>query len=216
MNRAELKAKARAQIKGKLGILFLVSFIITSIASVSGGILSLIPGGTVPLAMVISPALSLSLVNVYLTVVRGGRPEVKDSFSGFADFFSAFKVTFLIGLYTFLWSLLFIIPGIVKSISYSMSIYVLADNKGKKATQCIEQSVYITHGHKKELFILSLSFFGWLILSVFTLGILLIWVAPYMYATYANAYEALKPEPKVYVPIEELEAATKESTDNDQ
>ena len=102
MNRAELKAKARAQIKGKLGILFLVSFIITSIASVSGGILSLIPGGTVPLAMVISPALSLSLVNVYLTVVRGGRPEVKDSFSGFADFFSAFKVTFLIGLYTFL------------------------------------------------------------------------------------------------------------------
>ena len=51
MNRAELKAKARAQIKGKLGILFLVSFIITSIASVSGGILSLIPGGAVPLAI---------------------------------------------------------------------------------------------------------------------------------------------------------------------
>lgn len=194
MNRKEWKSLAKAQIKGKIGILFVITLIIGGISAVASGLLSFIPvAGPYVYSFIIAPAFSLSLVRVYLLVIRGGTPEVKDAFSGFDDFWSAFKVTFLVGLYTFLWSLLFIIPGIVKSYSYSMSLYILAENPGKSARECINESKIITNGHKWELFVLVLSFMGWLILTVLTLGIAGIWAIPYMNSTYANAYVSMKP-----------------------
>ncbi len=189
MNRAELKAKAKAQIKGKIGILFLITLIVAVITSV----LSAIPVVGYVAIILVTPALSLSVYNVYLMIVKGIKPEVKDAFCGFNDFWSAFKVTFLVGLYTFLWSLLFFIPGIVKAYSYSMSLFVLAENPAKSARECIKESMAMTNGHKWELFVLDLSFIGWIFLMPFTLGILGIWLVPYMSATFANAYESLKP-----------------------
>ena len=193
MNRAELKAKAREQIKGKIGILFVISFIIGAISAGAGMLLSLIPAGAAIASVIITPALTLSLVRVYLMLNKGWTPEAKDSFSGFDDFFSAFKVTFLVGLFTFLWSLLFIIPGIIKGISYSMSMYILAENKGKSAMECINESKAMTEGHKMELFVLALSFIGWILLGLVTCGIAYIWVNPYMNATFVNAYRELNP-----------------------
>ena len=193
MNRAELKSAAKSQIKGKIGILFVISLIIALIAGAAGFILSFIPFvGPLISVIIISPAFALSLVKVYLNVVSGTKPEVADSFCGFNDFWSAFKVNFLVGLFTFLWSLLFIIPGFVKSFSYSMSLYILAENKGKPALECIKESKDMTNGYKMDLFVLELSFIGWILLSSITLGIALIWVAPYMYATYTNAYNFIK------------------------
>ena len=116
-----------------------------------------------------------------------------DTFSGFDDFWTAFKTTFFVGLFTFLWSLLFYIPGIIKALSYSMSLYILAENKGKPALECINESKAMTEGHKAELFVLGLSFYGWLLLCGITFGIAYIWVGPYMQATYINAYNSLKP-----------------------
>lgn len=203
MNRKEIKAKAKADIKGKIGVLFAVTFLIGLLSGAIGAVLSCIPGGGLIASIIITPAFALSTTRIYLLVVRGTKPEIGQIFSGFDDFFSAFKVTFLVGLYTFLWSLLFIIPGIVKSYAYSMSLYVLADNKGKSARECIAESVDMTAGHKWELFVLGLSFIGWILLTPFTLGLLYIWLAPYMSAATANAYEALKPVPVVYVPVEE-------------
>ena len=136
--------------------------------------------------------LFLTVTCIYLNVVAGNTPTVKDAFSGFDDFWSAFKVNFLMGLFTFLWSLLFFIPGIIKSIAYSMSLYILAENKGKPALECIGESQAMTKGHKKELFVLALSFFGWGILCFITFGIASIWVVPYINTTYANAYQSLK------------------------
>ena len=203
MNRAELKQKAKEQIKGKIGILFLITLIIGAISGLAGGLLSIIPGvGPLIVSIVLVPAFSLSMVRVYLMVIRYQDVKAGDAFSGFNDFWSAFKVTFLVGLFTFLWSLLFYIPGIIKSISYSMSMYVLADNPGKSARECINESKKMTDGHKAELFVLSLSFIGWMFLSALTLGIAYIWVLPYMCATFANAYESLKPacEPELEAP----------------
>lgn len=210
MNRAELKANAKVQIKGKIGILFLITLIIGGISAVAGFVLGLIPGGSLAASIIITPAFALSTVRVYLNIVNGGTPEAGDSFSGFDDFWSAFKVNFLVGLYTFLWSLLFVIPGIVKSFSYSMSMYILAENKGKSARECIEESKKMTDGHKLDLFVLGLSFFGWAALCVITLGIACIWVLPYMNTTYANAYYYLKSliapevEPVEEAPISEI------------
>lgn len=192
MNRAELKANAKAQIKGKIGILFVITLIISVISAAAGFVLGLIPGGGLVAAIIVTPAFSLSMVRVYLMVIGGQTPEAKDAFSGFDDFWSAFKVTFLVGLFTFLWSLLFIIPGIIKTFSYSMSMYILAENKGKGARECIKESMAMTDGHKGELFVLGLSFIGWAFLGAITLGIAYIWIIPYMNATFANAYQSLK------------------------
>lgn len=211
MNRAELKSMAKAQIKGKIGILFLITLVIGLISGVAGFVLGLIPVvGPIAAAVIVTPAFSLSVVRIYMLVVRGGQPEVKDSFSGFDDFWAAFKVTFLVGLFTFLWSLLFVIPGIVKAYSYSMSMYILAENKGKAALECINESKAMTNGHKMDLFVLSLSFIGWILLGYITLGIAYIWVVPYMQATLTNAYYSLKPMPQAVpvegVPVEEAPA----------
>lgn len=193
MNRAELKAAAKSQIKGKIGILFLITLIIGLISAAAGTILAFVPGGSLIASLIITPAFSLSLLRVYLDVVKGNRPEVGDAFGGFDDFWSAFKVTFLVGLFTFLWSLLFIIPGIIKGLSYSMSLYILAENKGKSARECINESKAMTDGHKMELFVLGLSFIGWALLCCITFGIAYIWVGPYTQATYTNAYNWMKP-----------------------
>ncbi len=193
MNRAQLKAAAKSQIKGKIGILFVITLIIGLISGAASAMLSLIPGGSLVVSIIITPAFSLSLIRVYLNVINGNHPKAGDAFCGFDDFWSAFKVTFLVGLFTFLWSLLFVIPGIIKSFSYSMSTYILAENKGKPALECINESKAMTNGHKMDLFVLGLSFIGWAFLCVITFGIASIWVTPYMQATYANAYKSLKP-----------------------
>ena len=189
MNRAELKSMAKEQIRGNIGILFVVTLVIAAVSGIASALLSLIPVvGSLLAAVIVTPAFSLSLVRVYLALAKGVKPQAKDAFSGFDDFWSAFKVTFLVGLYTFLWSLLFVIPGIVKGISYSMAMYVLAENKGMSATECINASKEMTNGHKMDLFVLSLSFIGWMILGSITLGIAYIWITPYMQATFTNAY----------------------------
>ena len=193
MNRAELKAAAKEQIKGKIGILFVITLIIGLISGSAGAILSFIPGGSIVASVIITPAFMISIIRVYLNVVKGEQPKVSDAFSGFDDFWAAFKVNFLVGLFTFLWSLLFVIPGIIKALSYSMSLYILAENKGKPALECINESKAMTEGHKAELFVLGLSFYGWLLLCGITFGIAYIWVGPYMQATYINAYNSLKP-----------------------
>ena len=214
MNRAELKSDAKLKLKGKYGILFAIMLIIGLISGVAGAILSLIPYvGSLISTIIITPAFALSTIRVYLAVTAGETPEVKDAFSGFDDFWSAFKVTFLVGLYTFLWSLLFIIPGIVKTYAYSMSMYILAENKGKGARECIKESMEMTYGHKMELFVLSLSFIGWSLLGVLTLGIGYIWIIPYMQATFTNAYKSLKPQqPELpEAPAEEDNAPDEES-----
>ncbi|MBO5305852.1 MAG: DUF975 family protein, partial [Clostridia bacterium] len=133
MNRAELKSKAKQQLRGKYGILFVITLIIAVISSVAGALLSLIPFGGIVATIVITPAFSLSVVSIYLSITEGLSPDVSDAFGGFSNFWGAFKVSFLVGLFTYLWSLLFIITGIVSELSYSMSMFVLSANEVKGA-----------------------------------------------------------------------------------
>ena len=152
MNRFELKMVARLMIKGKIGMLFVVSLIIGVISFVASFALSFIPVvGSLISSIIIAPAFALSIARVYLNVTKGTTPAAGDAFCGFDDFWAAVKVNFLVGLFTFLWSLLFVIPGIVKSISYSMSMYILAENKGKPAQHfAIQRSFsYIRTRHRE-------------------------------------------------------------------
>lgn len=179
MTRAQLKSMAKAQIKGNIGILFVIAIVATVITGV-------------PLAnLILVPALGLGLVKIYLNMTNGQKPKVGDLFSGLDQLGRAWWLSFLIGFFTSLWSMLFVIPGIVKGLSYSMAHYVLADHPEMTARQALNESKRITQGHKGELFVLNLSFLGWQILACFTFGILYIWLIPYMQATVANFYRSL-------------------------
>ena len=97
---------------------------------------------------------------------------------------------FLISLYTALWSMLFVIPGIVKGYSYSLAMYIKSENPQISASQAIELSKKMTNGRKMDLFVLDLSYIGWFMLSGITFNILgILYVLPYYQAAKAFAYE---------------------------
>lgn len=103
------------------------------------------------------------------------------------------KVQFLRGLYTFLWTLLFVIPGIIKSYEYRMVPYILAENPDMDGKEVFQISRDMMYGEKWNAFILDLSFVGWYILSLFTCGLLAIfYVSPYEDLTDVELYDALK------------------------
>jgi len=96
-------------------------------------------------------------------------------------------------LFVFLWSLLFVIPGIVKAFAYSMIPYILADCPNVTAKEAMKLSMRMTKGYKGTLFVMGLSFIGWYMLSSLTFGILaLVYVNPYMYTTIGGYYNELK------------------------
>lgn len=132
------------------------------------GLFSLICGG--PFAI----SLAYIAKNVYNSV----DPEITNLFEGFKDFSRAFLLSLLQAIYIALWTLLLIVPGIIKALSYSMSYFVAIDNKDLTASECIEESQRIMNGHKWQYFCLIMSYLGWLILSILTLGILFLWVVP--------------------------------------
>lgn len=102
------------------------------------------------------------------------------------------KTMFMRALYTFLWTLLLIIPGIVKSYAYRMVPYILSEEPDLEADTAIQKSMDMTQGEKMNMFILDLSFIGWYILGALMLGIGIFFVHPYYEATYAQLYDTLK------------------------
>ena len=100
---------------------------------------------------------------------------------------------FLRQLFTFLWSLLFVIPGIIKSYEYRMIPFILAENPDTPYKDAFEMSKKMMMGNKWDAFVLDLSFIGWFILTAITCGILgVFYVNPYKYMTDAELYVALK------------------------
>lgn len=133
----------------------------------------------------------------YFMENRQHRTEIGQVFYGFRNgrYSHVVWTMFLRGLYTFLWSLLFFIPGIIKSYSYMMVPYILAENPHMDANRAITLSRKMMDGHKAEAFVIGLSFIGWNLLGIMTFGILnIVYVCPYMNATYAEFYAAVKGE----------------------
>lgn len=121
-----------------------------------------------------------------------------DLFSAAGYFFKAIALMFMITLLVFLWSILFIIPGIIAAYRYSQAMFVMVENPDKGVMQCIRESKEMMKGHKWEFFVLELSFILWQLLSAVTCGLALIYVAPYMTVTMAGYYNKIKPRPAAY------------------
>lgn len=115
-------------------------------------------------------------------------------FRGYRDYFRIVGTLLLGFIYIILWSLLLFVPGIIKGLSYSMTYYILLDRPDLKYNSAIELSMDMMRGHKWDLFWLYITFIGWGILCIFTLGIGFFWLIPYMNSTMANFYEEVKAE----------------------
>ncbi len=122
---------------------------------------------------------------------RTERPKIRTMFSmfGCGHYGHVISVMVMRDIFLSLWTLLFIIPGIVKSYEYKMVPYILAENPGMKRSEVFAISKRMMQGQKWNAFILDVSFIGWGILSVITCGLVgIFWYYPYQYATYAELY----------------------------
>lgn len=144
------------------------------------------------IALLLLP-ISYAVVGFYLRSLRGGDPHPASVYEETAANYGRYLgAGVLVKVFTFLWSMLFIVPGIIKSIAYSMTPYIMHENPNISPTEAITLSRTITRGHRWELFKVKISFFFWQILNSLTLGIGSIYIVPYIDTTYAMCYEILR------------------------
>lgn len=153
-------------------------------------------GTTGILAILVSLPLQVGFYCVHKNLlVNGDERMTGETFRlGFDNWWHNVWGMFLMGIYIFLWTLLLVIPGIIKAFSYALVPYILVEKPELSADQAIDLSRKMMRGHKFDLFCLSFSFIGWAILSCLTLGIGFFWLLPYMYTSYAAFYEDVKAE----------------------
>jgi len=199
MNRVELKEKAKESLKGKYGDAIALMFIYLGISIVSGLLIGFmgLDDTTMELVsnvlgIILSGLFEFGMLSYYVKISRNEEVTYKELFNKTNMFWPYIAISLLTSLFIILWSFLFIIPGIIASISYSLVYYVKLDNPELSASEVISKSKEMMNGHKWDFFVLGLSFIGWSILGLFTLGILYLWLVPYMQVTYANFYNSLK------------------------
>ena len=143
--------------------------------------------------------LTVGLLNAFLKLLVQGDNALTENMYRIATKNYWHKVwgMFLMYLFIFLWSLLLVIPGIIKMFSYSMTPYILEEHPELSANDAIDRSRAMMKGHKFDLFWLILSFIGWMILCIFTFGIGYIWLLPYMETSIAGFYEDVKADYEV-------------------
>ena len=220
--RKKYKSFAKTQLSGRWGVPVLVTLFVTVIIRIFGipDMLNLSRSGyftalfaldyqglaaasqnanpslvTTIIQSIVDAILTVASINVYLKMSRSPEPvSFSDFIEGFNNWARAILSTLWQLLWATLWTLLFIIPGIIKAIAYSQMYYIIVEYKDVSVTKAMRISMEITKGHKWDLFVMYLSFLGWDILSLCTLGILQLWLAPYKNMTYINAYHSLVKE----------------------
>ncbi|MDR1697521.1 MAG: DUF975 family protein [Erysipelotrichaceae bacterium] len=180
----DYRADARTKMKGKWGyaLLGVVIYGLVFAAMSFTGILALLFG--LPL--------TIGLLSYLSKLYDTGRADVGNLFDGFKDnLVNRILASVLKYLFVALWSLLFVIPGIIKTYSYAMTEYLMMQDSTLDANAAITKSRTMMDGNKGRLFLLDLSFIGWIILCGLTFGILYLYVAPYMLSARLSFYEDL-------------------------
>ena len=145
------------------------------------------------ISILIGGAIGVGYSKFNIDLIEGRGAKLGTLFGSFKCFITALLARILRSIFTALWTLLFVIPGIIAHFSYSMVNFVLADNPGMDAMEAIAESKRLMKGNKWRLFCLDLSFIGWAFLSILTLGIGFIWLVPYQEAAYAAFYRDICP-----------------------
>ncbi len=177
---------ASEKLRGYRGTAILAMIIVSLITGVLTGL-------TRVGSIFVTGAFSVGTAVLYLNISRGFEPKIENIFEGFKKCYGKSLVAYiLVSIFTFLWSLLFVIPGIMKAYSYSQTYNILADHPEMSGKDAIDESKRIMQGNRWRLFCLQFSFIGWFLLSVCTCGILLLWVWPYYQQAVIEFYESIK------------------------
>ena len=211
MNRLDMKMHARESMRGVKPSPLLVTLVYLLISSCvtltinTDELYMAIYTGTLRItsSRALLLGVALLIVALFIAVVQFGYTKYSMHLcrglkGGIGTLFDGIPIAGrVIGLYIvknifiFLWTCLFIIPGIIKTYAYAQAERILADNPDVGILGALRQSQEMMRGEKLELFILELSFLGWMLVSVFTLGILFIWLTPYMEVTRSRFYDSL-------------------------
>ena len=188
MNRVELKKDAKSKLKEYYarsivvvllwGIIFIISIFLEFRVPVLGKIIS----------WVLTCIFVFGYYYYFFKISSSEEATINDLWSLTNMGLKYFCVTFLKKLFIFLWTLLLIIPGYIASYSYRLAYYIILDDPDISCMDAIKLSKELMNGYKKDLFILDLSFILWIIASILTCGLLLLYVIPYMAITEANFY----------------------------
>jgi uncharacterized membrane protein len=181
MNYSQIRAEAWQRLNGHWTLMLAVWVVVWVIMS-AANMVALILGGP----------LMLGVIMIFLNIYRREDYKFESMFNGFKDISRSLVAYLLMSLYVFLWMLLFIVPGIIASISYSMTFFILADDKQIQPQEALRKSRQMMHGHKTEFFLLMLSFIGWAFLSILTMGIGFLWLSSYMCMAQTIFYHRIK------------------------
>lgn len=191
---SEIRARARKALDNNifsnswlmsLLVLVIMSLVLSAVSGMSCGIGAYLLVGPINIGLAIA----------FLKLVRGeGKMEISTAFEGLNDFGSNLMVGLMTTIYISLWTLLFIIPGIIKSYSYTLVYCIKADHPEYDWRQCLRESEEMMKGNKMRFFSLQLSFIGWIFLSIFTCGLGSLWVNSYMQTANVVFYEEVKNE----------------------
>lgn len=164
---------------------FVISYLqVVAPLALAMGIVQFIAGGMI----------RLGYCRFMLKLYDGETAKPEDLFSQTHRFADGFCVVLLQSLYIALWSLLFVFPGIIAAFRYAMAPFILYENPGMRAGEAISASKEMMDGHKMDLFILDLTFIGWNILAVLSLGIGYLWLNPYQSMAHTSFYRMLSPK----------------------
>lgn len=189
----QLKDRALNALEGKWLIAVATYFIYSLM---TGGVSSVPYIGWIVIFIVGGP-LSVGLAGFSLSLARKQEARIEQLFDGFKNFAAntfAFIMVTVIVIFGFI---LLIVPGVIFSLAYSQTFYLLAEDPTLTAQEAMQKSWRLMQGKKAKLFWLGLSFIGWILLSILTLFIGLLWLMPYMYVTYAQFYDDIREQPVV-------------------
>ncbi len=188
----ELKGEALEALGGNWGTAVGL-FLVVSLVSGAAGFVGMIPViGWI--AVIFLTGTLIAGMNIFSLNLLKGSGVFEDGFKGFNDFIRLGSGYFMVTLFIMLWSMLLIVPGIIKSFSYAMTLYIMIEDPDIGVMDAIMKSREMMHGHKMDLVVLQLSFIGWVLLTMLTLGIGTLWLSPYYYVTLTAFYNDIKPE----------------------
>ena len=199
MKRSELKQSASHSIINNIGeiiktllLYFGISYSLGFIAGMISCYNTILYVIIYIIAILISGLMYMGYNSFFLKIARDEEVTWRELFSKKEMLLSCLGISLLIGLLTAFWSFLFIIPGIIASINYSIAYFVKLDNPKLSAMEVLNKSTQIMNGHKWDFFILILSFTLWIIIGLFTFGLLYLWLIPYMQISIAKFYNEIK------------------------
>jgi uncharacterized membrane protein len=194
---ANLRALGRDALKGKWGLGIAGTLVYFALTIIPVIILNSIfgrgeagPSGISTIYnLLINGPMILGYAMFAISIFRKRETSAAEVFYGFERFGKAFGLYIVMSIFIILWSLLLIIPGIIAAFRYSLSFYILADHPEMGIMEALNESKRMMKGNKWKMFCLNLSFIGWGILCVFTLGIGFIWLLPYMEVSFIAFYD---------------------------